>query len=396
VTLNGVTITQIQGGGVEFFTSNLSSTTSHNTVENSALYDVGAYAIRYGLLAVYTDTDANVAQYGTFENNLISGFGRIVPSAFAITQGDGHDNLYTYNEINDGYHGGIHICAVNCPPGSQNSHGAFNNVSSFNLVYNLGQGITSDFGGVYYNVDTSATGNQILNNRVHDISDASALDSDGYGGQGIYLDNNTSNTLVQNNLVYRASASASAQTCGPTTPGSSNTIVNNIFAYSRMGIKQEGCGPATSGVLQFSFANNIVYFDRGRVQAGYVVCSGHNCPDIQKYSSNIYCYVPGTQCSLPTNEFYTTNSTGKAGTGQWYASLSAWQSGTGEDADSVVQNPGFSSPAYPDDNYTLKESPGAGFVVFDTTLPGRSNPVIPAVTVAPTFPTASFDPATDF
>jgi hypothetical protein len=43
---------------------------------------------------------------------------------------------------------------------------------------------------------------------------------------------------------------------------------------------------------------------------------------------------------------------------------------------SVSQNPGFNNPAYPTDDYSLpKGSPGVGFVVFDPTQAGRSNPV---------------------
>jgi len=41
--------------------------------ENSALYDVGVFGIRNGLLAQYTDTDSNVAQFALFENNVIAG-----------------------------------------------------------------------------------------------------------------------------------------------------------------------------------------------------------------------------------------------------------------------------------------------------------------------------------
>jgi hypothetical protein len=396
VTLDAVTVTQTSGGGVEFYTNNTSSTTSHNTVENSALYDLGAFGIRNGLLAVYTDTDANVAQFGTIENNVISGIGRVIPSSDAIMQGDGHDNLYTHNEIYDGYHDGVHVCDLNCPPGTTNSHGAYNNVSSFNLIYNLGQGILDDLGAIYYNVDSSATGNQVLNNKIHDVSDASALDTDGYGGQGVYLDNNTAGTLVQNNLVYRISSATAAETCGPTTPGAPNTITNNIFAFGRLGTKQEGCNPPAEGVLQFSFTNNLVYFDRGKVQNGSMDCTTSNCTPMQMYSDNMYCYVPGTQCAPPANIFYTTNSTGKYGSGQTFASFSAWQNATGEDKGSIVQNPGFANPAYPDDDYTLKESPGVGFVVFDSSLSGRSNPVIPSPTVLSTFPIAPFNPATDF
>ena len=396
VTLNGLVLTQTQGGGVEFFTNSTSATTAHNTIENSAFYDLGAFGIRYGLLSQYTDTDANVAQFGTVENNVIAGYGRVTPGAFAIAQGSGHDNLYTHNEIYDGYQAGIKVCALGCFPGSNNSRGTFNNVSSFNLIYNLGEGITDDLGGVYYNTDPAATGNQVLNNRIHDISDASALDIDGYGGQGIYIDANTANVLVQNNLVYRVSGSAQAQTCGPQSARTPNDVINNIFAFFRHGAKQEGCAPPSSGILQFNVTNNLIYFDRGSIQRGYVVCNGTNCPQVQKYASNMYCYAPSSQCTLPANEFFTTNSSGTQGSGVTYSTFSAWQSGTGEDAGSVVQNPGFANPNYPDDDYTLKGSPGVGFVVFDPKQAGRTNPVIPYPTVIETFTIAPFNPATDF
>ena len=395
VTFNGVVVTETSGGAIELYTTTTTATTAHNTVENSALYDLGAFGVRVGLLAQYTDTDANVAQFTTVENNVFSGFGRVTPGAFGISQGDGHDNTYTHNDIYDGYQTGIKVCALGCPPGSQNSHGAFNNIASFNHVYNLGQGIMDDMGGVYFNTDASATGNQALNNKVHDVSDASTLDADGYGGQGIYLDANTANVLIENNLVYRTAGTTQAQTCGPQSAGTPNTIKNNIFAYGRLGIKQEGCDAPASGILQYSFTNNLVYFDRGYVQTGYAYCMGGPCTEVMKYADNMYCYAKGVNCALPTNPFYTTGSQGRTQS-TYYATLSAWQSATGEDSGSVVQNPGFANPVYPNDDYNLAESPGVGFVVFDPNESGRNNPVIPAPTVAPTFVTAPYNPATDF
>jgi hypothetical protein len=395
VTFNGAVVTQTSGGGIEFYTNSKTATTSHNTVENSALYDLGAFGVRVGLLAQYSDTDANVAQFTLLENNVVSGFGRITPSAFAISQGDGHDNTYTHNDLYDGYEDGVKVCALGCPPGAANSHGAFNNVVSFNHVYNLGQGILDDMGGVYFNTDPAATGNQALNNKIHDVDDASALDADGYGGQGLYLDANTANALLENNLVYRTTAATQSQTCGPQSAGTPNIIKNNIFAYGRQGIKQEGCAPPASGILQFSFTNNLVYFDRGYVQTGYAYCMNGPCTEVMMYADNMYCYAKGVACALPTNPFYTTGSEGRSQS-TYYATLSAWQSSTGEDSGSVIQNPGFPNPVYPDDNYSLSESPGVGFVVFDPNEAGRSNPVIPGPTVLPTFVTAPFNPATDF
>src|SRR5208337_563445 len=79
-----------------------------------------------------------------------------------------------------------------------------------------------------------------------------------------------------------------------------------------------------------------------------------------------------------------------------FFTFSGWQ-GLGEDAQSVVQNPGFNNPAWPADDYSLpKGSPGVGFVVFDPSQAGRSNPVINPPTIPATFPTKTFNPATDF
>ena len=44
------------------------------------------------------------------QNNVVEGYGRLIPAAFGISQGYGHDNTYTHNDVYDGYHGGISIC----------------------------------------------------------------------------------------------------------------------------------------------------------------------------------------------------------------------------------------------------------------------------------------------
>jgi len=53
-----------------------------------------------------------------------------------------------------------------------------------------------------------------------------------------------------------------------------------------------------------------------------------------------------------------------------------------------VQNPGFANPTYPADDFSLpKGSPGVGFVPFDSTQAGRTNPVIMPPAIPATFPT---------
>jgi len=134
------------------------------------------------------DTDANEPQSTIVRNNVVEGYGRTIPASFGIGQGMGHDNLYTHNDVYDGYH-----CAISTSQGIADTTvpagiGNANNVVSFNQVYNLLQGIMNDGGSIRIdggNAVFTAAGNKIVNNKIHDVSDASALDPNGYGGNGV-------------------------------------------------------------------------------------------------------------------------------------------------------------------------------------------------------------------
>ena len=77
-----------------------------------------------------------------------------------------------------------------------------------------------------------------------------------------------------------------------------------------------------------------------------------------------------------------------------FLTFAAWQKAR-RDTLNVVQNPGFRNPAYPADNYTVPTSPQVGFVWFEPSLAGRTNAVNPPA-VSATFPTKTFNPATDY
>ncbi len=418
VTFDSDIITMISGTGLEFLTTSSTATTAHNVVQNSALYDIGGMGIRFGTLPASADTDATVPQFNTVQNTLIEGYGRIIPSAVGIIQGSGHDNLYTHNDIYDGYHSGIEVClAPSCSPGRKNSTGTFNITASFNHVYDLYQGVTDDGGGIYFATGGPTfvpTGDQILNNKIHDLNDASIIDKDGYGGYGINLDGATGLVTVQNNLVYRVSSMGVNITHGPQEANWANTITNNIFAYARLGMIANG-NPYLSNVCPstpttiFNSSNNLFYFDRNNsqsfnVQEGCVYSCGFPMSSLHNWTSNMYWRTDGVFATDPKafhNQPSPNSPTICGVTSSWqYYNFAGWQ-GLGEDPSSVAsQNPGFKNPAYPNDDFSLPSgSPGVGFIVFDPSQAGRNNPIIKAnnpIDIPPTFTTTLFNPNTDF
>lgn len=430
ITFDSGVVTQTSGTGIEFIpcinatspaycvATNINATVTNNVVENSAFYDIGVIGIRVGNPFQPADTDANVPQSTTVQNNVVEGYGRTIPASFGIGQGMGHDNLYTHNDVYDGYHCAIStsqtIAETTVPKGIGNG----NNTISFNHVWNLLQGIMNDGGSIRIdggNGVFTAAGNKILNNRIHDVTDASIMDSNGYGGDGIYLDDSTGLVDVENNLVYRVSGYAVYTPHGPSLTNSANIVRNNILAYGQPGLVAVNW-PYWNGVPAaipevFSVTNNIFYFDRSNqstpkfwVQGGCVYAGGAPYTQFQLFASNMYWRTDGAFATDPKAfEVQPNPGTGpdapcNGNTNNWnFYTFSGWQTTVGEDSQSLVQNPGFNNPTYPADDYTLpKGSPGVGFVVFDYTKAGRSNPVINPPPVAPTFVTKTFNPATDY
>jgi len=206
--------------------------------------------------------------------------------------------------------------------------------------------------GFYYNTDPNATGNQVLNNKIHDVSDASALDADGYAGQGIYLDENTSSALVENNLVYRTSPLSGAD-LRTANRGRANTIKNNILptdvGHQAGRLRSTGCGSPA-----IYFHNNLIYFDMGYVQTGYAYCMADRAQKCRSTPTT----CTATRRAWPVRCLPTRSTPPVRGPVAVYVlrGLSAWQSGTGEILKRGA-DPGFANPVYPDDDYSLAESP---------------------------------------
>ena len=469
VTVDGVVVRHTAGGGLDFIsclqkqdqqgntvspawcrTFDLDAVTARNVIVNSAFYDLGAHGVRIGEnnnadLDALTN-DANVPQFFLVANNVVSGYGRVIPASFGIGQGFGHDNVYVHNDVYDGYH-----CAISISEGGgdnfvPNGNGNADNTIAFNHVHDLLQGIMNDGGSIRIeagNVTHTAPGNRILNNKIHDTSDASALDTPdialhgvnvriGYGGDGIYMDNATGLVDVENNLVYRVSDNAiysphGPQNSSPTAPwglGQSNLIKNNILAYARGGMISVGdpyynqtSAPFTAYPV-FLFANNLVYFDRDdtltpsfTVQANCTVSANLEFRQFQRFERNQYWRTDGKFAADKDAFHIQPKPVGASPCSQKPSDFAffyfdhhppgflSWLHDAHEDIGSLVRDPHFANPAYPADDFSLPYgSPNPFFVPFDTKLAGRvwSYFLFTPPPVVPTFVTAPFNPATDF
>lgn len=434
ITFDSGIVTQTSGTGLEFISctnstaspsycvsDNANGVTANDVIQNSALYDIGVQGIRIGEPYIKTDTDANVPQSITVQNNVVEGYGRTIPASFGIGQGNGHNNLYTHNDVYDGYHTAISISEAGSDIAKPNGIGNANNTISFNDVYNLFQGIMNDGGAIRIEAGNNAytaPGNKILNNKIHDVSDASALDSNGYGGNGIYLDNQTGLVDVENNLVYRVSANDVYSAQGPAASNEANIVKNNILAYGRQAMVSIDApyqnGTPKNAIQNLIVTNNLFYFDRNdasspdfSVQGGCLYAGGFPYPQFQEWNSNMYWRTDGgfanddkafaVQPNPALKDKNAPCADGEKKNELTFYPFAQWQQKVNEDLQSVIQNPGFTNPAYPNDDYSLpKGSPGVGFVVFDLNQMGRSNPVIKPTTIPETFPTKPFNPATDY
>ena len=398
LTFDSDTFANTSGYALGLPTDNLGTSTG-NVIQNNAFYDVGAGGVILGKIATGPETDSNVPEFGTVQNNIVQGYGRMFPGAGAIVLLIGHDMTFTHNDVTDGYSQGIAICfpsfTRNCA-GLSNSKGTFNITTTYNHVWNLGQGILNDFGGVYL-ATYGGTGNIITGNKLHDFSDASAIgDADGYGANGIYIDRGGP-IIANNNLVYRVENAVSI-TLGPTKPGQVVAVENNILAYDRQFVISSYQCPK-KGYSQFSFGTNIVYQDR----------TGQSTPSATVQGGDTYLGNPvGLVQSYKNNDYWNTSENFASAEGfnaedslcqnKSVYDLTQWQA-LGEDVGSVSQDPGFTNPHYPVDNYSFVTGPPPiGFIPFNTsgtcaTCPGRDFPSLKPPSVPEAFPTSPFKPS---
>ncbi len=426
VTFSGITVRQTSTSGILIASASAREGPPANNVviENSAFYDIGDSGIRIGHHPNGADKPESQVQNVFVRNNVVQGFSRVFADGEGIAQGGGHHITYIHNDISDGYHAGISICQLGCP--SHEANGAYI-VTEYNHVWNLLQGVTSDGGGLYYNVGSnngSGKGNKILSNLVHDVTDSSIIDTgipgSGYGGTGIYVDNESAGVLIESNVIFRLAQYGIQHSDGEAPGEAPNTFNNNIFAYARRAMyallqawRQSGCQNPS---VRENLTNNIFVFDRTDADKFYVMdgCQYSCGLDYNKFlnfQGNLYWRTDGgfatyakafhvltaeppnaKACSsAPSEKPYT------------YLTFAQWQGGAPpngipgamhEDTMGTASvDPGFGKSGKPAD-FLLTKNPVAGFDYTKTNdtirNAGRNNPVIHPPQVPHTFPTYTF------
>jgi hypothetical protein len=424
VDFDGITVRRTSTSGILITSAsgNSGDPARDDTVENSAFYDVGDCGIRIGHGARRDDRHENVVQNVTVQNNVVQGFGRVFPDGEGIALSSGHDIQFLHNEISDGYHIGLAVCFFGCVAGQHDADGN-NIISAYNHIWLTMQGVTSDGGTLYYNIGDmggSGKGNKILNNLVHDTTDAGVIDGfpDGYGGRGIYLDNMSAGVDVENNVVYRMNQDVAWMSRGPAPGQPGNTFNNNIFAYGMRTLFHgaewpEGCVDPS---LRAAVTNNIFYFDRDE-STGFQVIVGcsYSCglpyKKFLNFEGNTYWRTDGTFDKDP-HAFHIIRrkpEDARQCTGRpddWtYLTFSDWQSskqpaewgppgGMNLDTTGTASvDPKFGHTGKPTD-FLLQASPVRGFdytKTNDTIMhAGRTNPAIKPPTVIHTLPAYSY------
>ncbi len=209
-----------------------------NVIRHCLMEDLGAGGVRIGPEEYPADA-ADQSFGNVVDNNIIRAGGKLFPSAVGIWIGQSGYNTLSHNDISDLYYSGI---SAGWTWGYGKS-AATNNLIAYNNIHDIGHRLLSDMGGIY--TLGVSTGTAIRGNVVHDVECSL------YGAYGIYSDEGSSGTLIEDNLVYNCMSPGFIHHYGHDV-----TVQNNIFALN---------GPPALARLivepqhSLTFEHNIVY-----------------------------------------------------------------------------------------------------------------------------------------
>ena len=270
-------------------------------------------------------------------SNEISYGGNVFPSGVGIVSGTSFDVIIAQNIIHHQRYNGISI-------GSSLGYGPSgtrNILVQDNYIYNTGQHILCDQGGIY--MIGVLHGTVIHGNIIKNVFSYSML------MWGIYLDEGTSDVIVSNNVVYNTGWASLFQHYG-----ANNTIVNNVFARASINSPPHPGDPPPDGNFRVQLAEN---------HTSWIFTTNIVYDTSQRFNHTVYRPANGTTASFNNNVYYNPYGT-ELLFGYSQMSFTDWQK-TGQDNNSVIADPLFMGDVNQCDFFTIRaDSPAAklGFV----------------------------------
>ncbi|CAF3243193.1 unnamed protein product [Rotaria sp. Silwood2] len=303
--------------------------TTNVNIFNSLVTDTGAGGIRIGQMISPVPTPTTSIK---IISNEVSYGGNIFPSGVAVISHRAIDVIIADNSIHHHRYTGI---SIGWEWGYQSSYTS-NILIQDNYIYNIGQHILCDQGGIYtlgIQPGTIITGNVIKNVFSYAIY-----------MWGIYLDEGTSQILVSNNVVYNTGWASFFQHYG-----ANNTIINNVFARASLNPPSQPDDDNPDGDIHIglaethtslTFTRNIIYDTfQGANHSAYK----SELKVIAPFSNNVYYNPYGTTLLF----------------GPQQTSFIEWQK-TGQDNDSMIADPLFIGNVNQCDFFTIQsDSPAA-------------------------------------
>ena len=196
-----------------------------NVVRQCHIFDLGGGGIYLSAEWPQHTSEALLTAHDVVDNNFIHDNGHIFRAGCGVfLGGNASYNEITHNEICNQNWVGIHVGWSWSGKVRTSTH---HNTVAYNHIHHLGNGVLNDLAGIYTLGDSPGT--VLHHNLIHDIT-RFERGTEGYGGQGIYLDSGSSEIRVENNVVYRTRDGGLFVNCSLSPHA--DIVVNNIFAFS--------------------------------------------------------------------------------------------------------------------------------------------------------------------
>jgi hypothetical protein len=311
---------------------------------NSLITDTGAGGLWIGRDLAPMPKAANSLK---IISNEISYGGNVFPSAVGLVDSTSFDVIITDNIIHHHRYNGI---SVGSTLGYDHS-GTKNVLVQGNYIYNTGQHILCDQGGIYTIGILEGTiihGNVIKNVFSYSMSMF-----------GIYLDEGTSDIIVSNNIVYNIGWASLYQHYG-----ANNTIINNVFARASLNSPPHPDDPPPIG---------DIYIQRAENHTSWIFTRNIIYNTVNHSNTTVYRPDNGTITLFDYNVYYNPYNA-QLLFGYEQMSFIDWQK-TGQDNNSIISNPLFAGDINQCDFFTVQSnSPAAKLGFKNITKPFKWTP----------------------